>query len=240
MTDALRSTLCRWALLLLSVLLSALSAWALADREAGDRAVVRGDYREAVAAYGAALDAAPEDVRILTLLARAQSLLAATLEDPEAERTFAEAERSARTALALDPEEAEAHFELARALGELARRRGVLASLDLAGEIRAAFERSLELDPDHHDAMHALAMWHLQVPWILGGRRALVLPLFERAIELAPETVAHRVGFGEALLALGLSERAREQLELARTLPVVSAVDRADRARAEALLAEAF
>lgn len=224
---------------LMLALLVAVGA-ALADPEVADAALARGEYREAVAAYRVAVEAAPDDAGALASLAKALSLLALELDGAEAERTFVEAERSARAAIALDPDAAEAHFELGRALGELARRRGVFASLDLADDVRAAFERTVALDPDHHDALHALAMWHLQVPWLLGGRRERALLLLERAVALAPDSVAHRVGHGEALLALGMPERARAEWERALQLPAPTAVDRADRARAEALLAEHF
>jgi tetratricopeptide (TPR) repeat protein len=224
----------------LSCLLALLLSWALAGLSDGDRAVELGDYRGAVEAYRRVLSGDPDHVGALTSMARALSLLASTLEPEASERSYAEAEMHAAAAIAIDPAAPEAHFERARAIGQLAQLRGGLGALDLAAEVRAELERTLELDPEYHHAMHALAMWHLRVPWILGGRRDRVLPLFERATALAPEVIAHRVGFGEALLAMDMPERARGELELALRLLPVTAVDRDDQARAQALLDQYF
>jgi hypothetical protein len=71
----------------------------------------------------------------------------------------------------LAPEEPDAHFEVARALGRLAQYRGVLQSLNLAARVERALERTLELDPEHAGAWHARGLFHHDVPWIAGGRR---------------------------------------------------------------------
>lgn len=213
---------------------------ALADEAAGDRAVREGDYRTAVEEYREALEAEPEDVDVLLKLAEAKTLLAESLESDESVRLYEEAADHARRAIELAPDDAETHFALARALGRLAQYRGVLQSLGLAEDVREALDAALELDPDHPGALHALALWHMNVPWILGGRTEEVHRLFQRAIEVEPRAVSHRLEYGKALLELGDREAAREQLETALTLPADTYAKQQAKEEARQLLESEF
>ena len=213
---------------------------AVAGLGAGDSAVVRGEYRLAIDEYQETLDANPDHVRALYSIARAETLLAETLSGNEAEMYFANAAAHARQAIAGDDSDPEGYFELARVLGRLAQLRGVFQALNLAGEMRAALETAVALDPGHADAIHALARWHLEVPGLLGGRKGRVRPLFDRVIELEPDVIVHRVGHAEVLLALGEHEAARAELELALAFEAVTAVDHDDQERARQLLEEHF
>jgi Tfp pilus assembly protein PilF len=123
-------------------------------------------------------------------------------------------------------------------LGRLAQFRGVLQSLNLAARVATALERTLELDPNHAGAWHALGVFHHEVPWIAGGRSALVVSSFERAIAIEPHGLTHRVEFARVLLERDEPDAAREHLDVALTLPVNTYFDRQDRAAAEALLSE--
>lgn len=55
---------------------------------------------------------------------------------------------------------------------------------------------------EHDGALHALALWHLNVPWLFGGRSDGTRGLFDRAIAAQP-TVLHHLEYGEALVTLG-------------------------------------
>ncbi len=204
----------------------------------GDRAYDAGDYLRAIAEYQEAYEQRSSNIQALYKLAKAKTALAGTLSGTEAERLYEEAAVHAREAIAAVPAEAEAHFELARALGRLAQFKGILQSLNLAGEVKSSLERAIELDPSHSGAYHALALWHLEVPWIAGGRSGQVGPLFERAIELDPVAITHRVDYGEALIRLGDKDAARMQLELALSLAAVTAQDQEDHEKARQLLTE--
>ena len=205
---------------------------ALATVADGDRAFDRGEYEAAIAEYEAAVALRPSNTEAVWKLARAKTHLAETLAGDAAEALYEEAADHARAAILADPESAESHLELARALGRLAQFRGVLQSLGLASEVRSELERALELAPDLAGALHALALWHLEVPWVAGGRTSEVRPLFEAAIAAEPDGVLHYVAYGEALAQLGDEARAREQLQRALELPARSV--REERAQAEA------
>lgn len=217
--------------------LLALLGLAQASVPAGDRLVDQGDFRGAMAQYQRVLDRDPDDAHALARLARAETYYAATLEGRAAAEIYEQAAQHARAAVAADPDNLEAHFELARSLGRLAEFKGVLQSLGLASEMQDELELVLERDPRHGGALHALALWNLNVPWIAGGRRGRVKPLFERAIEAEPDVITHRVDYGEALIELGDRAGARAQLEAALALPARTHLDRQHQQTARSLLA---
>lgn len=202
----------------------------------GDRAIVDGDYERAVSEYAAAYQQRSSNVEALYKLAKAETYLAETLIGDAAEALYEQAAEHARTAVAADPNEPEAHFELARALGRLAQFKGVVQSLELAGDVKDALEETINLNPEHGGAYHALALWHLEVPWIAGGRAGQIRPLFEQAIAAEPNELTHVVGYGKALLALDDAEAAKLQLGRSLELSPKSARDEKDLEEARALL----
>ncbi len=136
---------------------------------------------------------------------------------------FQKAEKAAKRAIQEDPENPEAYFELARALGRLAQYRGILQSLSLAAGVRDNLKKALKLRPDYASAMVALALWHLElsqkgVGWLYGANAGQVIPLFERAIELEPDRIIHRYEYARALYRLGKKREALKQLEVALSL----------------------
>lgn len=201
----------------------------------GDRLFDAGEYAAAAAAYEASFDA-DGDAVALYKFANAKTYQAGRTEGEAAAALYEEAVAAAREATELASDDPEAHMALARAWGRLGQYRGVLESLNLATLMKGALDRTLELDPEHDGALHALALWHLNVPWIFGGRAEQTRPLFEQAIAIQP-TVLHHLEYGEALLTLGDPVAARAQLEAALALPAETAADRDEQARARELLA---
>lgn len=221
-----------------AIVACALAPVAIANEAAGDRAADRGAYDVAVREYGDALERRPDDVQVLIKMAQAKTYLASEREPQTKIALLEEAAAHAHRAAELEPENADAHFELARALGRLAEFRGIFESLDLAARVKDELDRTLELEPDHADALHALGLWHFHVPWIAGGRTGRIRPLFERAIELEPQNVSHHVTFGEILLELGEREAAREHLERAIAIEDDTFVGQQEQERAQRLLEE--
>ncbi len=204
----------------------------------GDRALDAGDYQEAINQFQAAVEQRADNVEALYKLARAKVYLAETLTGAEAEALYAQAADHARAAVALDPNDPNTHMELARAIGRLAQFKGVLQSLNLAAEVKSELEKALAIDPNFGAALHALALWNLNVPWIAGGRSAEVRPLFEQSIAAEPEEIVHYSDFGEALIQLGDNEAAKVHLEKALALPAVTAQDMKNQEKANMLLAQ--
>lgn len=233
-----------WRRLALAVAFAALSQ-TLPLAAAQSAADLR-DAGEFVAAYEAA--SRQGGAGALTLAAQAATdhvvyVLAPSGAPQDEQRAWLDkALAAARQAVELAPDSPDALLQFARARGEVARRSGVLQNLDVAPELRRAFDRILELRPDDPDALVALGMWHLElvqagVGWLYGGRRDQVLPLVTRGVEAAPDRVNLRVEYAVALHGLGDVAAAEEQLRLALELPALTAVDRAEQERARRLLA---
>lgn len=203
---------------------------------AGDAAIDVGDYETAISEYTSAYEQ-NGSVEALYKLAKAKTYLAGTLEEDAAETLYEEAADHARAAIEAAPENAETHFELARAIGRLAQFKGILESLNMADEVRSELERTIELDSSHGGAYHALALWHLEVPWIAGGRAGQVRPLFDQAIAAEPDAITHYVDYGEALIRLDDKEAARTQLDAALAMSASTLREEADLDKARELLA---
>jgi Tfp pilus assembly protein PilF len=106
--------------------------------------------------------------------------------------------------------------------------------------VRESTETTLRLDPQHDGAYHALALWHLEVPWIAGGRTSQVRPNFEQAIAIKPSSIGHRLQYGKALLRLNDPEAAKTMLESALSLSAITFADREDQAEAQEILEQEF
>jgi tetratricopeptide (TPR) repeat protein len=204
----------------------------------GDRALDAGDYQEAINQFQAAVEQRADNVEALYKLARAKVYLAETFTGAEAEALYSQAADHARAAVALAPNDPNTHMELARAVGRLAQFKGVLQSLNLAAEVKSELEKALAIDANFAPALHALALWNLNVPWLAGGRSAQVRPLFDQSIAAEPEEIVHYSDYGEALIELGDKEAAKVQLEKALALTAVTAQDVKNQEKAKALLAQ--
>ena len=218
-------------------LILVLGSAALAQLEVGDRLFDEGDYAAAAAAYQEA--AADGDGVALYKLADAKVYQASRTEGETAEKLYNEAVAAAKEAVEVVPDDLEAHMSLVRAWGRLAQYQGIFESLNLATLMKNELDLILERDPEHDGALHALALWHLNVPWLLGGRSDKTRGLFEQAIAVEP-TVLHHLEYGESLLELGDLAAAKTQLQAALALPAETAAERDEQARAQALLKSSF
>ena len=201
-----------------------------------------GDF---AAAYQAAAQVDSVAAQLLASRAASDQAVYHETEADAASAWLTRAEAAALRSLELEPGgplAATANMALARAKGEAGLHRGGLANARLPGELRALFERTLELEPDNADALVAYAAWHfalteIGVGWLYGADRAKVLPLMERGVAAAPRQLNLRVEYARVLLSLGLEDEAREQVETALGLPALTAADAFEQTRARALLA---
>ncbi|MFQ6046230.1 MAG: tetratricopeptide repeat protein [Gemmatimonadales bacterium] len=164
--------------------------------------------------------------------------------------------RYAEAAVAANPEGADGHFVLALALGRLSRTKGGRERVQFGKEIYDAAARAIELDPSHDGAEHVLGAWHAEIRRLSGITRFLAKTLLgggymgraswdsaivhlQRAVELRPEHIYHRVELAEVYLDLDRFAEARHYLEPVVDLPPVTDVlDPEHKKRAAELLAE--
>ena len=145
--------------------------------------------------------------------------------------------RMGEEAIGADPNNAEAHYQSAHAVGRYAQRVGAFTALreGLAGNIRDLLEAALAIEPDFVDAMLALGGWHADLDAegfiarrMYGGSKEEAVILFDRALELAPESKVVLHAYAIRLPRLDEDngmERAREMLERALELPVRDAYE---------------
>jgi len=226
--------------ILLVVFILALSP-AFADIASANELIDAGDFNGAITELESILEGEPENVEALQRLASAITSLAETIDDPtEAEATFDMAARTALRAVEIDASDAESHYQRARALGRLAQFRGILQSLFMAGDIKGGFEKAIELNPNHGGALHGLAVFHAQAPFIAGGDGSQAVPLFERAIEVDPEFPIRYLEYAEILIDRNKMDDAKIQLGKLITLEAVTQEDAEDIEKGRALLAEHY
>jgi tetratricopeptide (TPR) repeat protein len=92
----------------------------------------------------------------------------------------AEAQRDA------NPNSAEAHFIFGWSAGDMAQSSSVFTKLGYAKEVRSSFERALELEPTHVEAITGLIQFHMQAPGIAGGDEAQIPKLLTQLASFNP------------------------------------------------------
>ena len=143
---------------------------------------------------------------------------------------YRRAERFARLAVAAHPDDAEAHFHLARALGRVALSQGPKDRVKYGKAVRDEALEALRLDPDHPGALHVMGMWHAEVrrlPGIarffaksfLGGqilgsaRWEEAVRLLSRAVEVDPQRLAHHLDLARIYRDIDQRDQARLHYE---------------------------
>jgi tetratricopeptide (TPR) repeat protein len=158
----------------------------------------------------------------------------------------------AERARKLMPRHANSHYLYAYALGRHSQNSSVLEALahGLAGKIKDALDRTLELEPEHAEAHMAVATYHAEiidkVGSMLGGltygaSKDLAMQHYEKALELLPHSAIARIECANGLLMLfgnGRLERATELYIEASKLEPWDAMERLDVELAKSRLEE--
>jgi len=197
-----------------------------------------GDLKGAQASYLDALAAAPGRFTVLHRLARVESMLAEDATGEDARRMVAAAVEHAREAVKTAPDSAAGHLELAVALGRQALKEGPKTQLSLSREIKSEVDRALALDPAQGRAWHVLALWNRKLASLNFLERAVAKTVLggvpegasmdnavsglQKAVELEPAYVNHRLELGRTFLQLKRRAEARRELERAIALPATS------------------
>jgi tetratricopeptide (TPR) repeat protein len=144
----------------------------------------------------------------------------------------------AERALQVSEASAEAHFARFCNKGELARIDGesIGALVGLSG-LMSDLDRTLELDPDHAEALAAKGIMLIRLPRLFGGDTTRGETMLRRVLLLDPEAVSSRLVLAECCERRGERD---EALGLARrALEIATAQGRGDKiAEAQATLAK--
>ena len=136
---------------------------------------------------------------------------------------FEKGQAMGEQAVALDDRSADAHFALFCNLGELMRIDGELSITSVMGFRRMTKEldRTLELAPDHLDALSAKGTFLLRLPSLRGGDREKGEKLLRYVLLKSPQSVNARLSLAKSYCADGRHSEAlslaSEALSLAQT-----------------------
>ncbi|HUI07496.1 MAG TPA: hypothetical protein VL486_10890 [Verrucomicrobiae bacterium] len=205
------------------------------DIAAGNAALARFDLDAALTSYRAAHSQAPDNYEATWKLARALAD-ECTLSNDQAKQKQCclEAEQLARIAVRLKPDDSKGHAYLAVAVGKLALYEGGKRKIELANEVKTEARKAIQLNDREDVAYHVLGIWNREMAelnWVLrtfaeflyGKLPAASLDTarrdLERAAEVAPHVVAHRVELGVTLADLRRWPEANDALEKALGMP---------------------
>jgi tetratricopeptide (TPR) repeat protein len=222
----------------------------------GTEHLVHGDLRGAQTSYSQALALRPGHFGTLYRLARVESMLSESASGEEARSFVASAIEHAREAVKVAPDSAAGHLELAVALGRQALKEGPKTQLSLSREIKSEVDRSLALDAGLGRAWHVLALWNRKLASLNMLERAVARTVLggvpkgasmenavadlQKAVQLEPAYVNHRLELGRTYLQLKRKQDAIRELEKAVGLqPNGSPLDARYQAEARELLARA-
>jgi TPR repeat protein len=133
---------------------------------------------------------------------------------------------------------AEAHFALFANWGRWLQTDGWLKNSFHLPALWKELDRTLELDPDHPDALAAKGGMYLQLPRFLGGSVDKAVPLLVRAVDLDPNGVGARLELADCYLQQHHADAARDLAATALRLAIEQDKPRYVH-RAQALLREA-
>ena len=130
-------------------------------------------------------------------------------------------------AVALDDRSADAHFALFCNLGELMRIDGELSITSVMGfrRIMKELDRTLELAPEHLDALSAKGTFLIRLPSLLGGDREKGEKLLQYVLQKGPQAVNARLSLAKSYCATG---RHSEALVLASEALDIAQAQRMD------------
>lgn len=86
----------------------------------------------------------------------------------------------------LKPSEANYHFKYGGVLGMKAKESNKFKALGMIGEVKASFEKAIELNPKHIEARWALVYLYINLPGIVGGSESKAIKYSNELLKLSP------------------------------------------------------
>lgn len=199
--------------------------------------------------YEEALKADPKSYEALWKATREAVDVGEYSDDKERERLYGAAEQYARRAVEANPADAEAHAQLARALGRKALSLGKKDQVKYAGDVRSAALDALRINPKQPAALHVMGKWNYEVLRLSGITRFMAKTFLggkvfdsanwddaqrymEESVQLDPTHLIHRLDLARIYAAHDNKAKAREQYELVMKGPVSDYNDRKYQAEA--------
>ncbi len=215
---------------------------------AGDSLYAVNDYAGSASTYSQAAALDTSSFEAYWKLGRSLNLVGETAPKDSQLAIFEAARDAEQRALALNEESADAHFQLARAVGKIALFKGVFNSIGLAKQVKREGERALAIDSLHDGAWHVLGRWHREVgkkPKIIRGPMGLgaankrdAIAFMERAIAINPANINHHLEMGITYREYDKVDLAHREFGLCLSLPAERPLDNKYKEEAKKYLAE--
>jgi tetratricopeptide (TPR) repeat protein len=158
--------------------------------------------------------------------------------DEQRTALYKRAEEYARRAVAANPNDAEGHFQLARAIGRNALTMGTRDRIKYAGVVRDEALAALKLNPNHDGALHIMGMWNAEVMRLNGFSRMIAKNFLggkvfsaaswdsasyylERAVAASPNRITHHLDLAAVYVDRDQKDKAKEQYEWIARAPLV-------------------
>jgi tetratricopeptide (TPR) repeat protein len=165
----------------------------------------------------------------------------------EATRLLQAAITRGEQAIELLPDDANAHYMLALALGRYSQRISILKALanGIAARVRSHLDITLKLAPEHAEAHIALGLYHAEIVAKIGALLAgltyqasgeAALEQFRRAIKLTPRSPIANIEYANGLLLLDARKhhgQAQELYARAAAMEPADAMEQHDVERAQ-------
>lgn len=163
--------------------------------------------------------------------------------DDQRKALYKSAEEYARRAVAANPNDAEGHFQLARAIGRNALTMGSRDRVKYAAVVRDEALAALKFDPKHAGALHVMGEWNAQVMRLNSFTRMIAKNLLggkvfgeaswdnaqrylEQAVEIEPNRITHHLDLGAVYADRDMKDKARHEFEWIANAPVTDYNDR--------------
>ena len=173
----------------------------------------------------------------------------------EREQLYKRAEDYARRAIAANPNDAEGHFELARAIGRRALTMGARDRVKYAGVVHDEAMEALRLNPRHDGALHVMGMWNAEVMRLNGFTRMIAKNLLggktfgeaswdnaqrylEEAVAIAPNRITHRLDLAGVYADRDEKQKAIDEYEWIAHAPATEPNDEHYKAEASRRLSD--
>lgn len=210
---------------------------------AGDRESVARRPSAALGNYERAVKAEPASYVALWKAAREAVDLGEFEKDPQTRtELYGRATDYARRAVAANSNDAEGHFQLARAVGRTALAANPRERVKYALEVRDEALKALQLHPQHPGALHVLGVWNAEVMRLnsfsravakafLGGQVlgsaswAEAIRYMELAVAAEPNRLVHRLDLARVYRDAGRRTEARASYQAALRAPLQDAND---------------
>jgi tetratricopeptide (TPR) repeat protein len=123
---------------------------------------------------------------------------------------FEKSQKLAERAVALDGQLADAHFALFCSLGERSRIDGEKTPAAVFGfaKVMRELDRTLELNPDHLDALSSKGAFLIKLPALLGGDAKKGEEMLRRVIQRDPRAISARLTLAKTYAARGKNAEA--------------------------------